>query len=63
MKGWGRMPDLPQTYKIPVTNIEHAVERLGAFVVIVVSLLAYRVTNLLMGKAHSLNDACSSVRW
>lgn len=57
------MPDLPQTYKIPVTNIEHAVERLGAFVVIVVSLLAYRVTNLLMGKAHSLNDACSSVRW
>lgn len=38
MKGWHRMPDLPQGYKIPVMNIEHAVERLGAFVVIVVSL-------------------------
>lgn len=35
VKGWHRMPDLPQAYKVPVTNIEHAVERLGAFVVIV----------------------------
>lgn len=59
------MPDLPQAYKVPVTNIEHAVERLGAFVVIVVSnlLLASRMIDLLVGKAHFLNDGCSSVRW
>jgi hypothetical protein len=35
--GWHRMPELPQGILIPAMSIEHAIDRSGAFVVIVVS--------------------------
>ncbi|OXG80481.1 hypothetical protein C345_05169 [Cryptococcus neoformans A2-102-5] len=61
VKGWDRMPDLPQTYKIPVTNIEHAVERLGAFVVIVlgemVMNLVYTAVKGEIGVSHQFGKA------
>ncbi|KIR24869.1 hypothetical protein I307_05834 [Cryptococcus deuterogattii 99/473] len=61
MKGWHRMPDLPQGYKIPVMNIEHAVERLGAFVVIVlgemVMNLVYTATKGEIGVSHQFGKA------
>jgi len=35
---WHKMPALPEGFRIPAMNIEHAIDRSGAFVVIVVRL-------------------------
>ncbi|ODO03664.1 hypothetical protein L198_02515, partial [Cryptococcus wingfieldii CBS 7118] len=60
-KGWHRMPDVKGGGAVPVVNIEHATERLGAFIVIVlgemVMNVVYTAANGEMGVSHEFGKA------